>query len=227
MKILVGCEYSGAVRNELRAIGQDAWSCDLLPSEDSSPFHIQCDVLNILNHDWDMAIFFPPCTDLCVSGAKHFARKRADGTQQRSINFFMRLANAPIQHIAIENPVGIMSTEWRKPDQIIQPWQFGHPHTKSTCLWLKNLPELQPTNVVSKGERHITKSGKSLPEWYNLPPSEDRWKIRSRTFSGIAAAMANQWIPYLLSSPPTSRHANAATSRGVRYTQCTLPIANA
>ena len=138
-------------------------------------------------------IAFPPCTHLAVSGARWFAAKRADGRQQQGIDFFMALANANIPKIAIENPVGIMSTEWRKPDQIVQPWQYGHEATKTTCLWLKGLPELTPTNVVGKGARHVTKSGRSLPEWYNLPPSEDRWKIRSKTFQGIADAMADQW----------------------------------
>jgi len=138
-------------------------------------------------------IAFPPCTHLAVSGARWFAAKRADGRQQQAIDFFMELANANIPKIAIENPVGIMSTEWRKPDQIIQPWQFGHEATKTTCLWLKGLPQLTPANIVGKGERHITKSGRSLPKWYNLPPSEDRWKVRSKTFQGIADAMAQQW----------------------------------
>jgi hypothetical protein len=128
-----------------------------------------------------------------VSGAKHFAAKRADGRQQEGIDLFMALANAPIPRIAIENPVGIMSTTWRKPDQIIQPYQFGHEATKTTCLWLKNLPHLTPSRVVGKGERHVTSGGNSLPKWYNLPPSPDRWKIRSTTFPGIAQAMADQW----------------------------------
>lgn len=193
MRVLIGCEFSGTVRRAFRDLGHDAWSCDLLPAEDGSEFHYEGDVFNITNNDWDLAIFHPPCTDLAVSGAKHFAAKRADGRQQRSIEFFMRLAELPIPRMAIENPVSIMSTEWRKPDQIIQPWMFGHEATKTTCLWLKNLPDLVPTNVVAKGARHVTKSGKSLPAWYNLPPSADRWKIRSATFSGIAAAMAAQW----------------------------------
>lgn len=140
-----------------------------------------------------MIIAFPPCTDLAVSGAKHFAKKRADGRQQASIDFFMMIANAKCSKIAIENPVGIMSTEWRKPDQIIQPYMFGEPFTKTTCLWLRGLPMLKATLIVDKGERHITKSGKSIPAWYNLPPSENRSKIRSKTFNGIAKAMAEQW----------------------------------
>ena len=192
MRVLVACEYSGTVRDAFRAMGHDAVSCDLLPTDVPGPHH-QGSVLDILNDGWDMMIAFPPCTHLAVSGARWFAAKRADGRQQMAIDFFMELANANIPKIAIENPVGIMSTEWRKPDQIIQPWQFGHEATKSTCLWLKGLKKLRPTNIVDKGERHVTKSGRSLPKWYNLPPSEDRWKVRSTTFQGIADAMAQQW----------------------------------
>lgn len=149
LRILVACEYSGEVRRALRALGHDAWSCDLLPADDGSEFHIQGDVADILDLGWDVLICFPPCTDLAVSGAKHFAAKRADGRQQRSIDFFMSLANAPIDHIAIENPVGIMSTKWRKPDCIIQPYEHGHEATKTTCLWLKNLCPLVPTHTQS------------------------------------------------------------------------------
>jgi site-specific DNA-cytosine methylase len=216
-RLLVACEYSGVVREAFKAKGWDAWSCDLLPTEIPGQ-HFQCDVLEVIGGQWDMMIAFPPCTDLCVSGAKHFARKRADGSQQRSIDFFMALANAPIKHIAIENPVGIMSTQWRKPDQIIQPWQHGHEATKTTCLWLKNLPKITPTNIVGKGARHVTKGGNSLPEWYNLPPSADRWKIRSATFQGIANAMAEQW-----SSLPTVRPASAVENLGAIFTWNTMP----
>jgi site-specific DNA-cytosine methylase len=192
MRVLLACEYSGAARDAFRAMGHFAMSCDLLPTDVPGPHH-EGSVLDILDEDWDMMIAFPPCTHLAVSGARWFAAKRADGRQQQGIDFFMELANANIPKIAIENPVGIMSTEWRKPDQIIQPWQFGHEATKTTCLWLKGLPQLTPTNIVGKGERHITKSGRSLPKWYNLPPSEDRWKVRSKTFQGIADAMSQQW----------------------------------
>jgi hypothetical protein len=196
MRVLLACEYSGAARDAardaFRAMGHFAMSCDLLPTDVPGPHH-EGSVLDILDEDWDMMIDFPPCTHLAVSGARWFAAKRADGRQQQGIDFFMELANANIPKIAIENPVGIMSTEWRKPDQIIQPWQFGHEATKTTCLWLKGLPQLTPTNIVGKGERHITKSGRSLPKWYNLPPSEDRWKVRSKTFQGIADAMSQQW----------------------------------
>jgi hypothetical protein len=192
MRVLVACEYSGVLRDEFIRLGVDAVSCDILPTESSGP-HIQGDVLSVLDDGWDMLVAFPPCTHLASSGARWFAEKRKDGRQQQGINFFMSLVNAPIHKIAIENPIGIMSSLYRKPDQIIQPWQFGHEATKSTCLWLKNLPLLRSENIVPKGTRHITKSGKSLPKWYNLPPSKDRWKIRSKTFLGIAKAMANQW----------------------------------
>jgi hypothetical protein len=182
MKVLVACEYSGRVRDAFIAIGHDAMSCDLLPTDAEGP-HYQGSVFDVLDGDWDLMVAHPPCTDLAVSGAKHFAAKRADGRQQASIDFFMRLANAPIEKIAIENPVCIMSTEWRKPDQIIQPWMFGHGETKATCLWLKNLPKLVPTKIVDGREARIHK----------MPPSPDRWKKRSETYLGIAQAMADQW----------------------------------
>ena len=194
MRVLVACEYSGRVRDALIRRGHDAVSCDLLPTDAPGP-HIEGDVLPHLADGWDMMIAFPPCTHLAVSGAKHFAAKRADGRQQQGIAFFLALANAPIPRIAIENPVGIMSSIYRKPDQIIQPYEHGHEATKTTCLWLRGLPPLTPTKVVGKGARHVTKGGNSLPAWYNLPPSPDRWKIRSATFQGIANAMADQWAP--------------------------------
>jgi site-specific DNA-cytosine methylase len=167
-------------------------SCDLLDTDTPGP-HYMGDIRDVLDKKWDMMIAFPPCTDIAVSGAKHFAAKIADGRQQRALDFVQLLMNASIDKIAIENPIGVISSKIRKPDQIIQPYHFGHEATKSTCLWLKGLPLLAPTNVVGKGNRHVTKSGKSLPEWYNLPPSVDRWKIRSKTFRGIADAMASQW----------------------------------
>lgn len=195
MLILIGCEESQAVCIEFRKLGHEAYSCDILPCSGGHPeWHLQCDIFEAIRlKKWDRAIFFPPCTDLAVSGAKHFAVKQADGRQQRSVVFFLNIANCGIPEMAIENPVGIMSRIWRKPDQIIQPWQFGDTATKTTCLWLKNLPLLKPTNIVDKGDRHITKGGNSLPAWYNLPPGVDRAKIRSRTFPGIASAMASQW----------------------------------
>jgi site-specific DNA-cytosine methylase len=184
MKILIACEFSGVVRRAFRDKGHDAWSCDLLPSEDNSHYHYQDDVMSKLSYaKWDMMIAFPPCTHLAVSGARYFKEKLKDGRQQEAINFFMKLVNANIPKIAIENPIGIMSTHYRKPDQIIQPWQFGHGETKATCLWLKGLPKLVPTNIVDGREARVHK----------MPPSKNRWKGRSRTYVGIAEAMADQW----------------------------------
>ena len=180
MRVLVACEFSGVVRDAFRAHGHDAWSCDLLPSP--GPFHILSDVRYLLDEPWEIVVAFPPCTHLAVSGARYFAAKRADGRQQSAIDFFLLFARLRCRW-AIENPIGIMSTVYRKPDQIIQPWQFGHGETKATCLWLKGLPKLVPTNVVEGREQRIHK----------MPPGPDRWKDRSRTYPGIAAAMAEQW----------------------------------
>jgi hypothetical protein len=191
MNVLIACEYSGVVREEFRKFGHDAWSCDLLPTETWGQ-HIQGDVTNWIDYGWDLMIAFPPCTDLAVSGAKWFEEKRKDGRQQKSMDFFMMLANCYIPRIAIENPVGIMSTVWRKPDQIIQPWQFGEPESKKTCLWLKGLPRLTPTNILEKPDNgywsNQTPSGQN-----KLGPSDNRAKIRSKTYLGIAKAMAKQW----------------------------------
>ena len=192
MRVLIACEYSGTVRDAFIAQGHDATSGDLLPTDRPGP-HYQGDIDDILRDDWDLMVAHPPCTHLAVSGAKHFAQKQADGRQAAALDFVRMLMDAPIPRICVENPVSIISTKIRKPDQIIQPWMFGHEATKTTCLWLKGLPPLVPTNIVGKGARHVTKSGKSLPTWYNLPPSADRWKIRSATFQGIADAMAAQW----------------------------------
>lgn len=184
MKILIACEFSGVVREAFRKRGHDASSCDLLPADDYQLKHWQCDVLDLLDVEkFNMMIAFPPCTDLASSGARWFKEKQADGRQHDSIDFFMSLANADIPKIAIENPIGIMSTYYRKPDQIIQPWQFGHGETKATCLWLKGLPKLKPTNIVDGREQRIWK----------MAPSPHRAKERSRTFQGIANAMAEQW----------------------------------
>lgn len=191
MRVLVACEYSGTVRDAFRKRGHYAWSCDLLPSDAEGAYHYQGDVFNIINDGWDLMIAHPPCTHLAVSGARWFKDKVVE--QEVALQFVQRLMNANIEQICIENPISIISSRIRKPDQIVQPWMFGDPFTKSTCLWLKNLPSLYETNVVDKGARHITKSGKSLPDWYNLPPSADRWKLRSKTFPGIANAMATQW----------------------------------
>ena len=195
MRVLIACEYSGRVREAFRAKGHDAWSCDRHElAEDGSPYHIRDDVLDYLNgfsgfgkfRTWDLMIAHPPCTHLSVSGARHFEAKRADGRQQEAIDFFLALTRAPIPRIAIENPVCIMSSVWREPDQIIQPWQFGHGETKATCLWLKGLPPLRPTNIVPGREHRI----------HLMPPGPDRWKERSRTYQGIADAMADQWGAY-------------------------------
>jgi hypothetical protein len=185
-RVLVACEYSGRVREAFRRRGHEAWSCDLLEAEDGSTFHIQGDVLEVIRQGWDLMIAHPPCTHLAVSGARHFAEKVADGRQQEAIDFFMALARAPIPRIAIENPVCIMSSVWREPDQTIQPWMFGHGETKATCLWLKGLPPLLPTDIVSG--RH--------PRVHLMPPGPDRWKERSRTYEGVAEAMARQWSDY-------------------------------
>lgn len=181
-RVLVACEYSGRVRDAFAKRGWDAWSCDLLPSEKPGN-HYQGDVRDMLGDGWDIMVAHPPCTHLAVSGARWFPAKRASGEQQAALDFVRLLLTAPIPHIALENPVSIISSKIRKPDQVIQPWMFGHGETKATCLWLKNLPLLKPTNIVEGREQRIWK----------LPPGADRWKERSRTFSGVAAAMANQW----------------------------------
>jgi hypothetical protein len=189
MKVLIACEFSGIVREAFKRHGHNAWSCDLLPTEIPGN-HIQDDVLKHLDDGWDLMIAHPPCTYLAVSGARWWHTNDARSNELRihcqdiAVKFFLDLYNADrIANIAIENPIGIMSTRYRKPDQIIQPYQFGHPETKATCLWLNNLPKLQPTNIV-------------LPLFHSVhrePPSPERWKNRSRTFTGIAEAMANQW----------------------------------
>ena len=192
-RVLVGCEFSGRVRDEFIRLGHDAVSCDLEASESGGP-HLQQDLLEVMyDGSWEIGVFFPPCTHLACSGARHFKQKRADGRQKQGIDFFMAVANAPIPKMAIENPVGIMSSIWRKPDQIIQPYQFGDPYQKTTCLWLKNLPKLKPTNIVDKGEMITLSSGKVMAKWSAMAPVKDRVKIRNRTFLGIAEAMATQW----------------------------------
>lgn len=180
MKVLVACEFSGRVREAFKKRGHDAWSCDLLDTEIPGN-HIKGDVLEILDKGWDLMIAHPPCTHLAVSGARWFINKRNE--QKQSIDFFLRLVHTPINKICVENPIGIMSTHFRKPDQIIQPWQFGHGETKATCLWLKGLPRLTPTNIVEGREQRI----------HNMAPSKDRGKVRSITYQGIADAMAEQW----------------------------------
>lgn len=182
MKVLVACEYSGRVRDAFLAKGHDAMSCDLLPTDVPRP-HYQGDVQDVIDDGWDLMICHPPCTHLAVSGARHFAAKKSSGVQNEALDFVRMLLNANIPKIALENPVSIISSRIRKPDQIIQPWQFGHGETKATCLWLKGLPLLTPTDIVEGRSDRIHK----------MPPSPDRWKLRSTTYQGIANAMANQW----------------------------------
>lgn len=194
--MLIACEESQAVCIEFRNRGHEAYSCDILPESGGHPeWHFMCDIfIAIKEMDWDMMIAFPPCTHLAVSGARHFEQKRKDGRQQEGIDFFMALVNAPIPRIAIENPVGIMSSVYRKPDQIIQPWQFGDEAQKTTCLWLKGLPLLLPTQIVDKGEFVTYKSGKRHPKWYaDAFINGQHGHLRSKTFPGIARAMASQW----------------------------------
>lgn len=211
MRVLVGCEFSGIVRDAFISRGHDAISVDLLPTETPGP-HWQGDLREYLYKrslgggiKWDLMIFFPPCTHLAGSGARWWKEKQADGRQQDAINFFLWLTSQRCKRICIENPVGIMSREFRKPDQKIQPWQFGHEAQKTTCLWLKGLPLLVPTKIVDRGMIYCDPRGMkhggvftmrakrcySKSMW--LPPGEERWKIRSRTFPGVAEAMAQQW----------------------------------
>jgi hypothetical protein len=213
MKVLVACEYSGVVRDAFIKQGHEAISCDLLPSESDLGEHYQGDVTDILNDGWDLMIAHPPCTYLSVSGARwyyhpedkelpyeerrpHPLHPNRRQLQQEALDFVQLLLDAPINKIAVENPVGVISTKIKKPEQIIQPYMFGHSESKKTCLWLNNLELLQPTNIVEEEERVVYSSGKSMPKWYadafKLPP-EERWKVRSATFPGIAKAMAEQW----------------------------------
>ena len=193
LRVLVACEYSGRVREAFRSRGHEAWSCDLLPAEDDSVWHIKGDCFRVLAEEtWDILIAFPPCTDLCNSGSRWWPAKRADGRQQQSIDFFNAFTGGNLPKLwAVENPIGIMSTRYRKPDQIIQPWMFGHGETKATCLWLHGLPALRPTNVVDGRE----------PRVHRMSPGPNRWKDRSRTYQGIATAMAEQWSVNLSPTP--------------------------
>lgn len=199
MKVLVACEYSGIVRDAFRARGHDAISCDLLPTEQEGPHHVG-DVRPLLDQPWDLVLAFPPCTDLAVSGAAHFAAKRADGRQQASVDFFMLFTKLTCPY-AIENPVGIMSGLWRKPDQIINPWQFGQSVSKKTCLWLNKLPLLVPTNIVEPSKYITAPSGRRYPEWC-WKTGGGSGKKRSRFFQGIADAMADQWSAALTGGTP-------------------------
>ena len=202
MRVLVACEFSGTVRDAFIRGGHEVMSCDLEPTDMPGP-HYQGDMFDIINDGWDMMIAFPPCTHLAVSGAKHFAIKRADGRQQQGIDFFLKVINSNISKIAVENPVGIMSSIYGKPNQIIQPWQFGHEAQKTTCLWIKNLPLLQHTKIVEKGSFYVSKTGKKMPSWSHDAVDQNGKKlgyntleikkIRNKTFQGIADAMADQW----------------------------------
>lgn len=218
--VLIACEYSATVRDAFIARGFDAWSCDLLPTEGDKRRHLQEDALGAIAggvpgrgerthrpnengvyyrpQPWDLVIAHPPCTHLAVSGARHFAEKIADGRQGEALDFVRRLLDSPVKHIALENPVSIISSAIRKPDQTIQPWQFGHGETKATCLWLKNLPLLAPTHI--EGGDFFTPAAPVEREQrvWKMPPGPNRWKERSRTYQGIADAMADQWGAYLL-----------------------------
>ncbi len=202
MDVLIACEESGTVRDAFIKKGHNAISCDILEPSNGGP-HIRGDVKPLLKYKWDMIISFPPCTYLTVTGNRWFnvekygekAVKRIE-LRENAIEFFMLFANAKCEKIAIENPVGVISSQWRKPDQIINPWQFGDAFEKKTCLWLKNLPKLNPTNIVKPPPRKNFKSGKSMPAWYADAfslPADERSKLRSKTFQGIADAMADQW----------------------------------
>jgi hypothetical protein len=210
MKVLLACEESQAVCKEFRKLGHEAFSCDILPTSGDNPeWHIQEDLMKIMNSgEWDLMVAFPPCTHLAVSGAKHFKQKQEDGRQKGGIDFFMSVANAPIEFIAIENPVGIMSKIYRKPDQIIHPYYFGDPYSKKTCLWLKNLEPLKhykpgtqlklgdsPAEIthVDQGEYVVFSSGKRMPKWYNDARGKEAGHLRSKTFPGFAKAIAEQF----------------------------------
>jgi hypothetical protein len=216
-RILIACEESDEVRGRFEALGFDAWSCDLQENRNPNAKHYQGNVFDIINDGWDAMIAFPPCTHLAVSGARHFEQKRKDGRQQEGIDFFMAMINAPIKHIAVENPMGIMSTIYKKPSQIIQPYFFGDEAQKTTCLWLKNLPLLYHNRTpnlfdtyithVGKGDmiEFISKKGvkKSQPKWYADAfklNADERSKVRSKTFPGIANAMATQWSEYIINN---------------------------
>ena len=191
MRVLVACEYSGVTRRAFAARGHDVMSCDLLESEDNSPYHHTGDIRDMLAQPWDLMIAHPPCTDIAVSGAAWFKEKIADGRQERALDFVRFLMTQDIPRIAIENPVSVISSKIRKPDQIVQPWMFGHKEQKATCLWLKGLPKLQATNDVKAEMMLLPK--RERERLHYLPPSPTRWKERSRTFSGLAEAFAEQW----------------------------------
>jgi hypothetical protein len=221
-RVLVACEFSGIVRDAFRALGHDAMSCDLLPTDVPGP-HYQGDVRDLLGNGWDLLVAFPPCTYLCSSGMHWTVRgKRDPQLTEDALDFVRLLLGAPVEHVAVENPVGAISTRIRKPDCIIHPWQFGHPESKTTCLWLKNLPTLEPTNVLTKPDNGRWENQCANGSQNKLPPSPERWKLRSKTYAGIAQAMADQWSKYLSSTPVTCLSANVARSRGVQLTMSTM-----
>ena len=223
--ILVACEYSGAVRDAFRELGHSAWSCDLLETDSKPHLHIQGDAIEAVKagrptdgKPWDILIAFPPCTYLCSSGM-HWTRrgKRDPQLTEDALAFVAALLGADVPHIALENPVGCISTRIRKPDCIIHPWQHGHPESKTTCLWLKNLPAIVPTKILQKPESGYWENQCANGSQNKLPPSKDRWKLRSKTYTGIAAAMASQWSESVLSSRRNSPSANAAASLGALF----------
>lgn len=205
MRILVACEYSGRVRDAFIAAGHDAMSCDLLPTDAGGP-HYQGDVFDIINDGWDLMVAHPPCTYLSVSGMHWTTRGLRDPQlTEDALAFVQRLMRAPVARIAVENPISVISSRIRKPDQIIQPWWFGHDASKKTCLWLKNLPLLTPTDMLP-GDAKTRRGNQTASGQNNLPPSADRWKLRSETFAGIAQAMAGQWgsLPAIVDDPQMS-----------------------
>lgn len=201
-RVLVACEETQRVTLAFRARGHDAYSCDRRPTSGPHPeWHLQQDVVPLLREPWDIIIAFPPCTHLAVSGALHFETKRADGRQRRAVEFFMACYHGNATKVAVENPVGIMSSAYREPDQIVQPWMFGDPYQKTTCLWLRGLPTLLPTKLVAPGEFQVTKAGKKMATWMYRDTdgkgADERARIRSQTFPGLARAMADQWGGYV------------------------------
>jgi len=227
VRILAACEYSGTVRDAFAALGHEAWSCDLLPSESPGNHH-HGNVCELLAQPWDIIVAFPPCTYLCSSGMHWTVRGLRDPKlTEDALKFVRCLLGADCKHIALENPVGAISTRIRKPDQIIHPWEFGHPESKTTCLWLKNLPKLVPTNVLKKPARGWWENQCANGSQNKLGPSPDRWKLRSKTYQGIAQAMAQQWSAFASGSQATVNHAPIADNLFAWSASNTMPTANA
>ena len=233
MNVLIACEYSGTVRDAFRKLGHSAWSCDLLETDSRPALHIKADALETISRGrptdgkpWDVLIAFPPCTYLCSSGMHWTVRGKRDPQLTEDALVFVRdLLNAKVPHIALENPTGCISTRIRKPNCTIHPWQFGHPESKTTNLWLKNLPALVPTNVLQKPTSGYWENQCKNGSQNRLPPSADRWKIRSKTYQGIAHAMATKWSAYLLSVPTNSLRATAAENHIAPSTKNTMQTA--